>query len=453
MTTYCVYALIDPTEEVKKPFYIGMGGITRALQHAKNINESVLAALKNNEDQHLQAEKNKRLMSILECTDKKYSNRDICRVIIKYLDQEAAYAIESHLIDHFGITTLTNQVSGRHSDSFRWKNVKFGDENELLETVGGKHYVYGLVDPTAGEPFYIGKGLGKRCFNHFSNIEKSEHGKHEKIRYYREAGHSDLEMIRILFCPTDDRFNSDSIARAMESVMIMFTFGEANLTNRVGGCDVRNIRPHKLWKPIDGLDTRRILQPVRTPGIREDEAEMAFLRLPGQLINMAHETVDSNPEIFADGIVGATVYVDAGDPAFFIIPKDIHNPCRLKIFGRRDGLKCEIRHRTKEDGVYGVNVLKRFLDHFKIAGCSNFLRGDDVLHPLGWMDSNPNVDPNTNIEEMLRSGLDRARILWELICLTDINEASDGLTGFLNDPSHIRTKKPSPHQDKELSQS
>lgn len=452
MTTYCVYALIDPRNDPRKPikpFYIGMGGITRALQHAKNLNESVLGALDNNENQHLRADKNKTLESILYCADKKYSNRDICRVIIKYLDQEAAYAIESHLIDHFGLTNLTNQVSGRHSDSFRWKNVKFGDENELLETVSGKHYVYGLVDPTTGKPFYIGKGLGKRCFNHFSNIEKSEHGKHEKIRDYRKVGRSDLEMIRILFCPTDDRFNSDPIARAMESVMIMFTFGEANLTNRVGGCDVRNIRPHKLWKPIDGLDTRRILQPVGTTGIRTDEKEMAFLRLPGQLINLAHEKVGRNSDIIANGIITDTEYVDAGDPAFYIIPKDTNNPCKLKLFGRKSGLKCEIRKRKSEG----------WIEHFVNAGCSNFLRNDPVLHPQGWIERgrritlNQNTDNTDIIEEEIRLGLDRAWILWELICLTNINKASDALRAFLNDPSHIRPKKPSPQQDKQSSQS
>ena len=298
MTTYCVYALIDPREKVKKPFYIGMGGITRAQQHANALTESVLAALKNNEDQHLQAEKNKRLMSILECTDKNYSNRDICRVIFKYLDQQAAYAVESHLIDHFGIGNLTNKITGHKIDSFSCKNVKFGNKDKLLQAVSGKHYVYGLVDPTNETPFYIGKGVKERCFAHFKGVDESEHWKHEKIRHYREAGHSDLDMLRILFCPADDRFNSDTIARAMESVMIMFTFGEANLTNRVGGCDVRNIRPHKLWKPIEGLDTRRILQPDGTTGIRTDEKEMAFLRLPGQLISLAHETVNSNPDIF-----------------------------------------------------------------------------------------------------------------------------------------------------------
>ena len=437
MTTYCVYALIDPRDEIKKPFYIGMGGITRALQHAQNLDESVLEALHNTENQHLRADKDKTLESILCCADKAYSNRDICRVIIKYLDQEAAYAIESHLIDHFGLINLTNQVSGHHSDSFRWKNYKFDNENELLETVSGKYYVYGLVDPITGKPFYIGKGLRRRCFTHFSNIEKIEHGKHEKIRHYREAGHSDLDMLRILFCPADDRFNSDTIARAMESVMIMFTFGEANLTNRVGGCDVRNVRPHDLWEPIEGLDTRRILQPVGTPGIRTDEKEMAFLRPPGQLINLAHEKVirtGRDSGILANGIITDTEYVDAGDPAFYIIPKDPNNPCKLKLFGRKSGLKCEIR-RTKSKG---------WIEHFVNAGCSNFLREDLVLHPKGWIkrgrriNLNQDTDDTDIIEEEIRLGLNRAWILWELICLTDIAKASDALRAFLNDPSHIR---------------
>jgi len=35
-------------------------------------------------------------------------------------------------------------------------------------------YVYLLIDPTSGKPFYVGKGVGNRCFSHVEAARRTE---------------------------------------------------------------------------------------------------------------------------------------------------------------------------------------------------------------------------------------------------------------------------------------
>ena len=116
-------------------------------------------------------------------------------------------------------------------------------------------------------------------------------------------------------------------------------------------------------------------------------------------------------------------------------------PARLKIFGRKNGLKCEIRPKGG-----GAESKKIYIKHFEDNNCEHFLRNDSVLHPKGWInlgqlldfENDQNISPDEYIDSLVEDGLDRARILWELLCIGRGDTPSDKLSAFLNDENHDR---------------
>ena len=88
-----------------------------------------------------------------------------------------------------------------------------------------KSYVYLYSDPRDGRPFYVGKGKGKRVFNHLE--EKSETKKVKKINQLRKARlEPKIEILRFGL--------GDSQAKLLEAAIIDL-IGLKNLTNEVRG--------------------------------------------------------------------------------------------------------------------------------------------------------------------------------------------------------------------------
>lgn len=57
-----------------------------------------------------------------------------------------------------------------------------------------KYYVYALIDPRDGQPFYIGKGCGKRCFQHVADVRKGRTDNIKKQARIRDILRAGLEV-------------------------------------------------------------------------------------------------------------------------------------------------------------------------------------------------------------------------------------------------------------------
>lgn len=107
------------------------------------------------------------------------------------------------------------------------------------------YYVYQLVDPRTGKPFYIGKGKGNRISAHEWEARRGScHPKCIQIREIEEAG---LSVERVIV----REFASEDAAYKYEAKLIK-NIGRANLTNCAdGGRNPLNCQPADPQKAKD----------------------------------------------------------------------------------------------------------------------------------------------------------------------------------------------------------
>lgn len=147
-------------------------------------------------------------------------------------------------------------------------------EDFCIDVVVGSRtpHVYALVDSLSGSVFYVGKGHGRRMFNHEADARRGKPGaKCDKIREIISSGGS-VEY-RVLAV-----FNTDSEAFEAEK---MFIADYANLTNitaggggcaATGGAAVVNaakelfsrLKPYSQW--VNSLCEERLAMVLRVWG-------------------------------------------------------------------------------------------------------------------------------------------------------------------------------------------
>lgn len=421
---FYVYALIDPINN-NEPFYIGKGSSGRTEEHFRETGmlakkarlvgdsmESVFA-------QGAEAERDIPLKNqkIRDLQSKGYSHQHIARIITHELDEESAFAIEACLIKFVygrADTQLLNQKDGHHSERFRTRdvwghidefdpNTENGLPNIAPEFENRPHYVYVLLDPSSRQVFYVGKGIGNRLAQHFSdainNIDNGQKDRLNRLRDLLNQGYKPSQIGRVVAY-----LDNENLAFDIEALLITFVYGTNNLTNIRSGHRWQNNRPHDCWDAIEGFDHPRVVNPE----IPQDRAWLRRLLiadglgLPLEAIRLAFAEINfDEPNVLDAGELG--------------IEGDIRGPngevgTRIKVFTRRENIQIELRPRLKEQKDW-------MLMHFKRLGADQLLRKDRVFLPSIWKGA-------ANMIRSVEEACDRIRLLLGLISSIDGGQLS-----------------------------
>ena len=139
-------------------------------------------------------------------------------------------------------------------------------------------YVYGLVDESADEIFYIGKGKGKRLFSHvrdFNNSSIRNARKHEKINEIY-CNHGKVKYLIL------HETNNEESAYITESVIIR-AIGKDNLTNIVLGSAQTEKQKAAIW----AIDKLRRLKHIIFTRCYKTKDEHYYYDVVDHLIYMA----------------------------------------------------------------------------------------------------------------------------------------------------------------------
>lgn len=436
---YYVYALVDPRNGNKTPFYIGKGFHDRALQHFQVVdgNDSDPSHTANDDDSQcttvgiaseavleleVKGVESKR-SRIKEILDSGVDKKDVVRVIARGVSEHAAFAIEAMTIKSiYGRSNLLNEVAGHHDERFRevgqWAyehryDLPFDERGELLADDGshqnGKFYVYVLRDPKNGEIFYVGKGVGARLCQHFQEARSSKEScRIERLnrlrRLLREFNSKDIGRVVA-------RVDNEALAYTLESFYIKFAVGFRSLANiqpgHLSGC----FRSRDDWSLRQGFDL-----PIEAGGMYQALKDV-FLGegLDTALYDMVDEIIKTSPDslenVYPPDLCGA------GELAITAKINGVDECIRIQIH-----VRCARRFQVflMPQGERGKNWVREKFGRFKRYPVH---RRDDRFSPLCWKgSSNLSGDPKIACERALR--------LIQLAQVLQISENYKDLYGF-----------------------
>lgn len=445
---YYVYALVDPRNGNKTPFYIGKGFHDRALQHFQVVdsNDSEPFQTSNDDDSQcttvgiaseavleseVQGVESKQ-SKIKEILDSGVEKKEIVRVIARGVSECAAFAIEAMTIKSiYGQSNILNKVSGHHDERFRevdqWKyehgyDLPVDERGELLADDGshrnGKFYIYVLRDPKNGEIFYVGKGVGARLCQHF-----------KEARFSKETcGIERLNRLRELLRelkPKDigrvvARVDGEALAYALESFYIKFAVGFRSLANiqpgHLSGC----FRSRDDWSLRQGFDL-----PIEMGGMYQAlKDEFLGEGLDTALYDVVDEIMKTSPDLLES-----------------VYPPDLRGAGELAITAKINGVdeciriqihvRCARRFQVflMPQGERGKIWVKEKFGRFKLYPVH---RRDDRFSPLCWKgSSNLSADPKIACERALRL-IQLAQVLQRSENYNDLRGFQDLLDGLPN---------------------
>lgn len=171
------------------------------------------------------------------------------------------------------------------------------------------YYVYKLIDPRNGAPFYVGKGQGRRAWQHQREVEAGLCGgnarKVSKIREILISGH-DVEVEIV----ADYDLESDALDHEFRLVD-----QNPTLTNVMpGGCETRALSPEQREKRRLARKARLEALRAKERGIRTAIKASRQLAELGALPNARHHAAE-----IGSWVAGQQVEAEAGPPRGFAL--------------------------------------------------------------------------------------------------------------------------------------
>ena len=251
-------------------------------------------------------------------------------------------------------------------------------DSTLSDALG--HYVYLLIDPRNGAVFYVGKGVGGRCFEH----DYAEEGARKAARFaeIKAAGlEVKVEIVRHSMATKEEAFLVESA--------VIDVYGIENLTNKVKGHGATDFGRATLaelaarYAPEEAEILHRVVFVKLAETYRKGMSADALYEAARGVWNLSPETARKHNYVLAlwEGLVVEAYQVARWQPA-----NPAHYPTRFgkdllpAHFIPRPSVRC-----TEFEGVVAADeIRKHYLGksvrkQFDVGGQANCKYGPDVL--------------------------------------------------------------------------
>lgn len=334
--------------------------------------------------------------------------------VLGEIEYEMPYELSEHLDDMdviYAEALLVKLIQTERIHSVYWKQAVYDGtfyrilkrlslEIENLEA-DKNYYVYALVDPTNDfVPFYIGKGINKRVFNHFSINDEVEMltenvAKLKKISELRTLGYEKKDISRVMA-----KNLTEDEAFLLESFLIKTVYGFDKLTNKVHGKYQNRFRQHNSLEYFNDYDEFL----VGRKRINQSRDHIATDYITQGKDQPLKQIAQQLPELnFADLKV-----LDAGE---FGMEANINGIANLKIFIRSQFIYLELwaRKNSQKEAIS---------KHFENLGIRDKLKRNDLtFRPIPWSFKE---NRTSDVNEIVR----RAKLLVDFLNTSDPTDLS-----------------------------
>jgi hypothetical protein len=250
-------------------------------------------------------------------------------------------------------------------------------DSTLSDALG--HYVYLLIDPRNGEAFYVGKGVGGRCFEH----DYAEDGALKATRFseIKAAGlEVKVDIIRHGMASKEDAFLVESA--------VIDVYGIENLTNKVKGHGATDFGRASLadlaarYAPEEAVILHRVVFVKLADTYRKGMSAEDLYESARGVWNLSVEYAKDYGYVLAlwEGLVVEVYQVARWQPA-----NPSHYPTRIRKdllpphFIPRPGVRCtEFEGEVAADEIRKYYLGKSVRKQFDVGAQANCKYGPDI---------------------------------------------------------------------------